>query len=75
MNLQFFVAFFLIGFLGLVPIWHNALGASVKDTESASHGDEAASYQIVKIYDYPGLPPGAIQPRGIVTFFLHDHQW
>ena len=48
MNLQFFVAFFLIGFLGLSPIWHNALGASIKDTESASHGDEAASYQIVK---------------------------
>jgi hydroxyacylglutathione hydrolase len=30
------------------------LGASIKDTESASHGDEAASYQIVNTYQYPG---------------------
>jgi hypothetical protein len=37
--------FLVLAFL-LAPIWQSALGASIKDTESASHGDEAASYQI-----------------------------
>ncbi len=45
-------------FLGLAfllaPIWQSALAAPIKDTESASHGDEAASYQIVNTYQYPG---------------------
>ncbi len=53
MNLQRIVAFFLLGSLSLAPIWDNALGAAIKDTESASHGDEAASYQIVNTYNYP----------------------
>jgi glyoxylase-like metal-dependent hydrolase (beta-lactamase superfamily II)/rhodanese-related sulfurtransferase len=29
--------------------------AALKDSESASHGDAAASYQLVKTYDYPGF--------------------
>ena len=36
MNLQCIVAFFLFGSLSLVPIWDKALGAAIKDTESAS---------------------------------------
>jgi rhodanese-related sulfurtransferase/glyoxylase-like metal-dependent hydrolase (beta-lactamase superfamily II) len=28
--------------------------ATLKDAESASHGDEAADYQVVKVYSYPG---------------------
>jgi len=38
----------------LSPISHLASAASIKDTESATHGDEAASYQIVDTYQYPG---------------------
>ena len=48
------VAVFLsLAFL-LAPIWHFASGASIKDTESATHGDEAATYQVVNTYHYPG---------------------
>ena len=48
------VAVFLsLAFL-LAPIWHCASGASIKDTESATHGDEAATYQVVNTYHYPG---------------------
>ncbi len=30
-------------------------GAEVKDAESATHGDEAAQYQVVETYRYPGF--------------------
>ncbi len=40
---------FLLG-----PVGHSASGAVIKDSESASHGDEAASYQVVNTYQYPG---------------------
>jgi rhodanese-related sulfurtransferase/glyoxylase-like metal-dependent hydrolase (beta-lactamase superfamily II) len=29
--------------------------AGLKDAESASHGDEAANYQLIKTYEYPGF--------------------
>jgi glyoxylase-like metal-dependent hydrolase (beta-lactamase superfamily II)/rhodanese-related sulfurtransferase len=32
-----------------------ALAAGIKDSESASHGDEAASYQLVQTYAHPGF--------------------
>ena len=54
MNNRLRVAIFLILVCILAPIWHSASGASIKDTESASHADEAASYQIVNTYQYPG---------------------
>jgi hydroxyacylglutathione hydrolase len=50
LNMAIFLSFAFI----LAPIWHSASGASIKDTESATHGDEAASYQIVNTYQYPG---------------------
>lgn len=53
MNLQYVMAIFLFSFLSLAPYWNNAFGASIKDTESATHGDEAATYQIVNTYNYP----------------------
>ena len=54
MNQRLGVAIFLSFAFLLAPIWHSASGASIKDTESASHADEAASYQIVNTYQYPG---------------------
>ena len=48
------VAIFLMLVFILAPIRHSASGATIKDTESATHGDEAASYQIVNTYQYPG---------------------
>ena len=30
-------------------------GAEIKDTESATHGDEASSYQLVETYEFPGF--------------------
>ncbi|NQT18451.1 MAG: MBL fold metallo-hydrolase [Planctomycetes bacterium] len=30
-------------------------GAEIKDSESASHGDEAANYQLIETYDQPGF--------------------
>ncbi len=30
-------------------------GAEIKDAESATHGDEAAQYQVVETYKYPGF--------------------
>src|SRR4030067_2570732 len=50
LNMAIFLSFAFI----LAPIWHSASGASIKDTESATHGDEAASYQIVNTYQHPG---------------------
>ncbi|HOX08303.1 MAG TPA: rhodanese-like domain-containing protein [Planctomycetota bacterium] len=32
-----------------------ALAAGIKDSESASHGDEAAGYQLVQTYTHPGF--------------------
>ncbi len=32
-----------------------AAGAGIKDSESASHGDEAAGYQLVQTYTHPGF--------------------
>jgi hydroxyacylglutathione hydrolase len=40
--------------LMLVSVCQSTAGTAIKDTESASHGDEAASYQVVKTYEYPG---------------------
>lgn len=54
MNQRLGVTIFLGFAFLLAPIWHSASGASIKDTESASHADEAASYQIVNTYQYPG---------------------
>jgi len=54
MNKRLIVAIFICFAFILAPIWHSTSGASIKDTESATHGDEAASYQIVKTYQYPG---------------------
>lgn len=54
MNQRLGVTIFLCFAFLLAPIWHSASGASIKDTESATHGDEAASYQIVNTYQYPG---------------------
>jgi hydroxyacylglutathione hydrolase len=54
MNRRLRVTIFLSFVFLLAPIWHNASAASIKDTESASHGDEAASYQVVNTYQYPG---------------------
>lgn len=36
-------------------LWTTGLSAAVKDAESATHGDEAARYQIVNTYEYPGF--------------------
>jgi hydroxyacylglutathione hydrolase len=33
----------------------SALSEGIKDTESATHGDEAATYQVVDTYPYPGF--------------------
>jgi len=53
MNKRLSVTIFLgLAFI-LALIWRPAAGASIKDTESASHGDEASSYQIVNTYQYP----------------------
>ena len=41
--------------LGLVGLICAGLAAGIKDSESASHGDEAASYQIVQTYEQPGF--------------------
>jgi hydroxyacylglutathione hydrolase len=54
MTKRYNMAVFLGLALILAPIGHSATGASIKDTESASHGDEAASYQVVNTYQYPG---------------------
>ena len=54
MNQRLGVTIFLGFAFLLAPIGHSASGASIKDTESASHADEAASYQIVNTYQYPG---------------------
>ena len=54
MNPQLKLAvFFSLAFI-LAPIWHSASGSSIKDMESATHGDEAATYQIVNTYQFPG---------------------
>ncbi len=42
----------LCGLMGMASSW--AWAAAIKDAESASHGDEAATYQVVNIYTYPG---------------------
>ena len=34
---------------------NRVLSAAIKDTESASHADDAASYQVVDTYSYPGF--------------------
>ena len=31
------------------------MAAEVKDAEAATHGDEAASYQVVDTYEFPGF--------------------
>jgi rhodanese-related sulfurtransferase/glyoxylase-like metal-dependent hydrolase (beta-lactamase superfamily II) len=54
MKLRFIAAFWLAGALIGAPAWQAASGAVLKDTESASHGDQAAAYQIVNTYKYPG---------------------
>jgi glyoxylase-like metal-dependent hydrolase (beta-lactamase superfamily II) len=53
MNNRLIGTLFLISALILGPVWHSAYGASIKDSESASHGDEAASYRVVNTYQYP----------------------
>ena len=54
MNKRLSVAVFLGLALMLAPICQSAATTTIKDTESASHGYEAASYQIVDTYKYPG---------------------
>jgi rhodanese-related sulfurtransferase len=54
MNIRHKLAVFFSLALILAPLWHSASGASIKDTESATHGDEAATYQVVNTYQYPG---------------------
>lgn len=44
-----FIAALVLALTGILP------AASIKDSESASHGDEAANYQLVKTYDLPGI--------------------
>ncbi len=41
--------------LGLLWVGPVRPAKALKDTESASHGDEAAKYQIVNTYQYPGF--------------------
>ena len=42
--------------LGLFFVWSGiSSGAEIKDSESASHGDEAANYQLIETYDQPGF--------------------
>ena len=53
MNKRLGVSVFL-SFAFILVLMHNAWGASIKDAESASHGDQAATYQIVNTYQYPG---------------------
>ena len=33
----------------------STIGADIKDAEAATHGDEAASYQVVDTYEFPGF--------------------
>jgi hydroxyacylglutathione hydrolase len=54
MNKRLSVAVFLGLALMLAPICQSAATTTIKDTESATHGDEAASYQVVNTYQYPG---------------------
>ncbi len=42
----------ILAFL-IVPV--QTMGAKIKDSESATHGDEAASYQVVDTYKFPGF--------------------
>ena len=44
MNKRLIFAIFICFAFILAPIWHSAFSASIKDTESATHGDEAATY-------------------------------
>ena len=34
---------------------HSVEAAMIKDSESASHGDSAATYQVVETYSFPGF--------------------
>jgi hydroxyacylglutathione hydrolase len=45
----------LLVVLGLGMLVHPLDAAEVKDSESASHGDAAATYQVVETYGYPGF--------------------
>ena len=54
MDKRLLMAVFLGFAFILAPVGQIASGAAIKDTESATHGDEAASYQIVNTYQYPG---------------------
>ncbi len=49
------LALFLSMALSISPAVSPAEPTQLKDAESATHGDEAASYQIVKTYQYPGF--------------------
>jgi glyoxylase-like metal-dependent hydrolase (beta-lactamase superfamily II)/rhodanese-related sulfurtransferase len=50
------LALFLAMALTIAPAPTGLAGsAAIKDAESAAHGDEAASYQIVNTYQYPGF--------------------
>ena len=70
MKKRFNMAIFLSFAFILAPIWHSVSGAAIKDMESATHGDEAAFYQIVNTYQYPSyrlgdpddFPPGYKDP-------------
>lgn len=48
------VTWVLLVFWGAALLSPVAGAATLKDAESASHGDEAATYQVVKVYSYPG---------------------
>ncbi len=45
---------FAVLWWGVIPGPLSAQGAALKDAESASHADTAATYQVVQVYSYPG---------------------
>ena len=53
-NRRLFVAV-LVAIVLMITSTARAPAAGVKDSESASHDDEAAAYQLVKTYEHPGF--------------------
>jgi hydroxyacylglutathione hydrolase len=49
------LALILLVVIGVFPSAGPAQAAQLKDAESATHGDDAASYQVVNTYQYPGF--------------------
>jgi glyoxylase-like metal-dependent hydrolase (beta-lactamase superfamily II) len=55
MRKTFYVVGILVGVAAISISSRQVAAAEIKDAEAATHGDEAASYQVIDTYEFPGF--------------------